>query len=233
MQVNPVNADHVFVHILRLMAIAAVLMTAACGDSDTTPVRDDAQLSSISMSQQASLTTSSQSIMAADSDRGPNYQRESGGPDDYKLGANDKLRIIVFGQEKLTGEFLLDGNAALAFPLIGSVSASGITVKELERKIAGKLDPDFVHSPSVSVEVLSRRPFFVVGEVQKPGSYPHTSQLNVLSAVATAGGYTYRARHDLYYLKRTDIEGRLYRVRATAETIVRPGDVVEVKERSF
>ena len=208
---------------LRLLAATAVLAVVACGDSDTTPIRNGDTPLSITGQRQAT----------ANSVLGAIDPREMDGPADYKLGSNDRLRIIVFGQERLTGEFVLDGSGNLAFPLIGQVAANSMTSKDLERAIAGKLDPDFVHSPSVSVEVVSRRPFFVVGEVQKPGSYPHTAQLNILNAVATAGGHTYRARQDLYYLKRVDRDGNLYRVRATASTIVRPGDVVEVKERSF
>lgn len=225
-----IRADRVFMPALRLVAALALLMTAACGDSDMTPIREE---TSIVASRQATLQTSSHAAMAGDAELAPFDSREADRPLDYRLGSNDRLRIIVFGQEKLTGEFVLDGTGTLAFPLIGPVPANGVTSKELERTIAAKLDPDFVHNPSVSVEVVTRRPFFVVGEVQKPGSYPHTSQLNILTAVATAGGYTYRARHDLYYLKRIDRDGNLYRVRATAATIVRPGDVVEVKERSF
>jgi polysaccharide export outer membrane protein len=209
---------------LRLLAATAILAVAACGDSDTTPIRNsDAPLS----------ITGAPQVAAGSAFLGAIDRREMDGPADYKLGSNDRLRIIVFGQERLTGEFVLDGSGNLAFPLIGQVAADSMTSKDLERAIAGKLDPDFVHSPSVSVEVVSRRPFFVVGEVQKPGSYPHTAQLNILNAVATAGGHTYRARQDLYYLKRVDRDGNLYRVRATASMIVRPGDVVEVKERSF
>lgn len=208
---------------LHLFAATALLVVAACGDSDTTPIRNgDAPLS---------LTGSPQ--LAYDLAPGATDLRASGTPSDYRLGSNDRLRIIVYGQEKLTGEFVLDGSGNLAFPLIGQVPAKSLTSKDLERAIAAKLDPDFVHSPNVSVEVVSRRPFFVVGEVQKPGSYPHISQLNVLNAVAIAGGYTYRARQDLYYIKRVDGDGNLYRVRANAATVVRPGDVVEVKERLF
>jgi len=133
----------------------------------------------------------------------------------------------------LTGEYVLDGEGTLAFPLIGQVPANGLTAKELERQIGKKLNPVFVTNPSVSVEVLTRRPFYVVGEVQKPGTYPHSPKLNVLTAVATAGGYTPRGRQDAFFIKRTDKDGKLYRIRATQETLVRPGDVVEVKERIF
>jgi len=159
--------------------------------------------------------------------------RPEAGDSAYRLGPNDRLRIIVYGQDKLSGEYLLAGDGALAFPLIGQVAASSMTAKELELALVSKLEPDYLASASVSVEVLTRRPFYVLGEVQKPGSYPHSSRLNVLNAVATAGGYTFRARTSNFYIKRTDEHGKLYRVRASAETPVMPGDVVEVLERYF
>ena len=152
---------------------------------------------------------------------------------DYRLGANDRVRIIVFGQPTLTGEYTLDGNGVLAFPLIGSVAASGQSPTQLQKAIAAKLDPDYLQNPSVSAEVITRRPFYVIGEVQKPGNYPYVTDMTALQAVAMAGGYTYRARQNNLYLKRLDTNGRMVRVAATPETKVQPGDTVEVKERYF
>jgi protein involved in polysaccharide export with SLBB domain len=152
---------------------------------------------------------------------------------DYRLGANDRVRIIVFGQPTLTGEYTLDGNGVLAFPLIGSVNAQGQTTGQLQQAIASRLDPDFLRNPSVSAEVITRRPFYVIGEVQKPGNYPYVTDMTALQAIAMAGGYTYRARQNNLYLKRLDTNGRMVRVAATPETKVRPGDTVEVKERYF
>ena len=152
---------------------------------------------------------------------------------DYRLGANDRVRIIVFGQPTLTGEYTLDGNGVLAFPLIGSVAASGQSPAQLQKSIAARLDPDYLQNPSVSAEVITRRPFYVIGEVQKPGNYPYVTDMTALQAIAMAGGYTYRARQNNLYLKRLDANGRMVRVAATPETRVRPGDTVEVKERYF
>ena len=157
----------------------------------------------------------------------------SGGDVDYRLGANDRVRIIVFGQPTLTGEYTLDGNGILAFPLIGNVDANGQTTKQLQNAIVSKLDPNYLRNPSVSAEVITRRPFYVIGEVQKPGSYPYVTDMTALQAVAMAGGYTYRARQHNLYLKRLDANGRMVRVAATPETKVKPGDTVEVKERYF
>jgi len=210
----------------NLLIVLMALAAAACSDRDVTPIIDDG--STAPGGAQNSLALQATASRPALGAGGQNADAS-----DYALGSNDRLRITVFGEERLTGEYVLDGGGQLAFPLIGQVPANGLTAKDLERAISTKLNPTFVMNPSVSVEVLTRRPFYVVGEVQKPGTYPHSAKLNVLTAVATAGGYTPRGRQDAFYIKRADKNGALYRVRATQETLVRPGDVVEVKERYF
>lgn len=152
---------------------------------------------------------------------------------DYRLGPNDRIRITVFGQPTLTGEYTLDGNGVLAFPLIGNVESSGMTTSQLQQTIASRLDPDYLRNPSVSAEVITRRPFYVVGEVKKPGNFPYVTDMNVLQAVAMAGGYTYRARQNRPLIKRLDASGRMVAVEARPETKIQPGDTVEIKERLF
>lgn len=208
--------------LFRAGIVASLLALGACGDRDPTPIVPDTSLSSAgdtSMMQLASAGGGS-----------PASLRNSSA--DYKLGPNDRTRIIVFGQPTLTGEYALDGNGVLAFPLIGNVKASGMTPAELQRTIAAKLDPDYLRNPSVSVEVSTRRPFYVIGEVQKPGSYPFVTDMNVLTAIATAGGNTFRANMYSFYVKRLQ-NGRTVRVAATQETMLQPGDTVEVRERYF
>lgn len=204
-----------FASLLRCAVVAALLALGACGDNDPTPIVPDTSVSSGTMS--LTGTNSGSSDRAAS---------------DYRLGPNDRTRIIVYGQPNLTGEFVLDGNGNLAFPLIGNVPANGMTPTELQRAIAAKLDPDYLHNPSVSVEVASRRPFYVVGEVQKPGSYPYVTDMTVLNAIATAGGQTYRANMGRFYIKR-QVDGQVVRVAGTQESRLQPGDTVVVRERYF
>jgi polysaccharide export outer membrane protein len=205
-----------FASLVRCVLAAALLALGACSDSDNTPIVADTSLDS---SGKMSLT----GTPGSSSDRSAS---------DYRLGPNDRTRIIVYGQPNLTGEFVLDGNGNLSFPLIGNVPAAGMTPTELQRAIAAKLDPDYLHNPSVSVEVATRRPFYVVGEVQKPGSYPFVTDMTVLNAVATAGGQTYRANMGRFYVKR-QVDGRVVRVVATQESRLLPGDTVVVRERYF
>ena len=208
--------------LFQACVVASLLALGACGDRDPTPIVPDTSLSSAG-------DTSMMQLASAGGTTGASLRNSI---PDYKLGPNDRTRIIVFGQPTLTGEYVLDGNGVLAFPLIGNVSASGMTPAELQRTIASKLDPDYLRNPSVSVEVSTRRPFYVIGEVQKPGSYPFVTDMNVLTAIATAGGNTYRANMYSFYVKRLQ-NGRTVRVAATQETMLQPGDTVEVRERYF
>lgn len=152
---------------------------------------------------------------------------------DYKLGGGDRMRIIVYGQPNLTGEYALDGGGVLAFPLIGQVQAMGMSPGQLEQAIVARLHPDYLKNPSVSVEVMTRRPFYIVGEVKNPGSYSYVSGMLVINAIALAGGFTYRARESSFYIKRNDKSGQQTRLDANQETPVQPGDVIMVRERYF
>lgn len=215
------DASSSIVPLRRRNLFVAVLALAAC-ESDPTPIV-----------QENSNADGSMSLAPTNVPGGRGGPGIGGRDPDYRLGANDRVRIIVFGQPTLTGEYTLDGNGVLAFPLIGSVNAQGQTTGQLQQAIASRLDPDFLRNPSVSAEVITRRPFYVIGEVKKPGNYPYVTDMTALQAVAMAGGYTYRARQNSLYLKRLDANGRLVRVAATPETRIRPGDTVEIKERYF
>jgi protein involved in polysaccharide export with SLBB domain len=205
----------------RRSVFIAMFALAAC-ESDPTPIV-----------QENANADGSLSLAPTNTPGGRGSPGASGRDADYRLGANDRVRIIVFGQPTLTGEFTLDGNGVLAFPLIGNVNAQGMTTGQLQQTIASRLDPDYLRNPSVSAEVITRRPFYVIGEVQKPGNYPYVTDMTALQAVAMAGGYTYRARQNNLYLKRLDANGRMVRIAATPETKIRPGDTVEIKERYF
>jgi polysaccharide export outer membrane protein len=148
----------------------------------------------------------------------------------YRLGSGDKVKVTVFGQANMSGEFSVAGDGTLSLPFIGSIRAGGLTVRELERQIVNQLQPDYLKNPRVSVEVLNFRPFDIIGEVQKPGSYPYRDGMTVINAIAMAGGFTYRAKENEFRIKRA-ANGRFEK--AARNTAVRPGDVIEVLERFF
>ena len=176
-------------------------------------------------------------LAACDSDPTPIVPTAAAGGgspgDSNKLGPNDRLRVTVFGQPTLTGEYTLDGNGVLAFPLIGNVPANGVTTNQLQQAIAAKLEPDYLLNPNVSAEIVTRRPFYVIGEVQKPGNYPYVSDITAVNAIAMAGGFTRRARKNDFYIRRLDKDGKTVRIEANAGTVLQAGDTLEVRERVF
>jgi polysaccharide export outer membrane protein len=150
----------------------------------------------------------------------------------YSLATGDRVRVTVYGHEDLSGEFEVDGNGGVALPLIQNVAAAGLSASELEQAITGRLKPDYLKDPRVSVEILSQRPFFILGEVREPGSFPYSSGLTVLKAVALAGGFTYRANTKHLRITR-EADSRSTELDAREDTEVLPGDVIRVPERFF
>jgi polysaccharide export outer membrane protein len=151
---------------------------------------------------------------------------------EYRLGPADKVRVNVFGEEALTGEFLVGGSGKVSLPLIGEVQAAGLTIGQFQEEIAGALRQGYINEPRVSAEVLNYRPFYILGEVNKPGEYPYTNNLTVLNAVATAEGFSYRADTRRVYIKRADVAGEQAYPLTTA-TQVAPGDTIRIGERFF
>ena len=150
----------------------------------------------------------------------------------YTLGTGDELRINVFGQPELSGQFVIDGTGAISLPLIGQVAATGSSSQELETTIANKLSDGFLLEPRVSVEVTNYRPFYILGEVGRPGEYPFNSGLTVLNAVAAAGGFTYRANKKIVYIKSVGADQEV-KYELNTNTVVKPGDTLRVSERIF
>jgi protein involved in polysaccharide export with SLBB domain len=150
----------------------------------------------------------------------------------YKLGSGDKIRLTVFRDDSLSGEFTLDGAGNFAMPLIGEVEAAGLTTRELEARIRDKaLAADLLKDPQVSVQVLNYRPFYILGEVKTPGAYPYVNGMTVLNAVALAGGFSYRAKQSDFLLQRggSNMQG----AEVAGDTPLLPGDIVTVQERFF
>jgi polysaccharide export outer membrane protein len=150
----------------------------------------------------------------------------------YLLGAGDSLRITVFGEPDLSGTFKISDNGALVMPLVGQVQAQGLSLPELQKRLATQLNAKAVKSPDVTLQIEQYRPFFILGEVKNPGSYPYVPDMTVLSAVAIAGGFTFRASQDEVSVTRKR-NGAAVESRAKREARVLPGDVVYVFERHF
>jgi protein involved in polysaccharide export with SLBB domain len=150
-----------------------------------------------------------------------------------RLQAGDKLKVIVYGEDTLSGLYDIDASGNLTMPLIRIVRAAGRTRSELERDIAGKYSSgNYLQEPKVTVDVFESRPIYILGEALKPGAYPYKSGLNVLTAVAMAGGFTYRASRSLVLVEHAgDTIWHEYPI--SASVLIAPGDLIRIPERYF
>ncbi len=152
------------------------------------------------------------------------------GGEDYQLGVADKVRIIVFDEPTLSGEFTVNANGALSLPLIGDVPVLGLTPTQVTVRIRDALKGGYLLEPKVSIDVLTFRPFYILGEVNKPGEYPYSSGLTVDAAVAMAEGYTYRAEKKKVLIRHAGDE-LAQKMRITPDLRVHPGDIIRIGER--
>jgi polysaccharide biosynthesis/export protein len=150
----------------------------------------------------------------------------------YTLDSGDRLRVVVFGQDGLTNSYVVDASGHIDMPLIGSVSARGLTSEQLAARIAEALRQGFIREPHVAVEVEAYRPFFILGEVTQPGQYPYVANMTVETAVAIAGGFTPRGFHRTMIISR-NTGGGTYRFEVPITYPICPGDTVQVQERWF
>ncbi len=151
----------------------------------------------------------------------------------YELGVGDQVHIITFGNDQLTGDFRVNDSGKISLPLIGAVQAADLSTSQLETSIAGTLKSrGLLGNPSVAVEVVAYRPFFILGEVVRPGQYAYQPGMTVLTAVAVGGGFTYRAVKDHFSIVR-QTDGRAIEYAADRQSFVQPGDVINVYERLF
>ncbi|WP_298189309.1 polysaccharide biosynthesis/export family protein [Novosphingobium sp.] len=155
------------------------------------------------------------------------------GLESYHLGAGDRVRVTVFNEPSLTGEYNITPGGALAFPLIGMVAAGGRTIEAVQQELTAKLAEGYVNDPRVSVEVLNYRPFYILGEVNRPGEYSYASGMTVEQAIARAGGFTYRANEKTVFLRRQTGKGESAVPLRSAQVAVLPGDTIRIGQRYF
>lgn len=149
----------------------------------------------------------------------------------YKLGTGDKLRVVVFGEEDASGEYEVDATGAISARLLGRLQVKGLTVSEVEQALIEQYRArGFFRNPRISIELVNLRPFFILGEVEKRGSYPYINGLTVAQAVAVAGGYTYRASRSRITIQRS---GAPKEEPVSEDAPVYPGDIIRVPERFF
>jgi protein involved in polysaccharide export with SLBB domain len=150
----------------------------------------------------------------------------------YRLGPGDKVRVTIFNEKDLSGDFEVNDQGEIALPLIGQVKVRGKTISEAEALFTQKYNADYLVNPRINVEVLNYRPFFILGEVKNPASYPYQNGMTIINAVALAGGYTPRANKGRILVKRAD-HAEAGEQPVAEDAPVLPGDIIRVTERFF
>lgn len=191
-------------HIRSIIMLAALLAVTACAEKGEGPV----------------LST------------GDRYTPSQEAASDYRLDTGDRIKITVYNEPTLSGEYTVAADGSVSLPLIGDVQASGHTVDDVISAARARFADGFLREPRLSGEVSVFRPFFILGEVSTPGSYPYASGLTVMNAIATARGFTPRANRDVVLIRRKG-ETQEVSYRLTPELLVYPGDTIRVGERFF
>jgi polysaccharide export outer membrane protein len=114
----------------------------------------------------------------------------AGPQEDYRLGPEDEIEIRVWNHDDLTRRLRVGLTGTISFPFVGELRAQGLTTLELQKELESRLGPRFIVDPHVSIIVteFKSQKFFVVGNVQKPGTYPLTKPIKVMEAISLAGG---------------------------------------------
>lgn len=151
---------------------------------------------------------------------------------EYRIGPGDKLNVTVFGHPDLSVEALVDGLGRFSMPLIGQIPADSKTITQLQEEITAALNKDYIINPRVNLEVVNFRPFYILGDVNKPGSYPYIEGMTVRMAVAMAGGFTRRAQEEPIAVIRSQ-DSEQIKIDVDQDERVLPGDSIEVDRRLF
>jgi len=150
----------------------------------------------------------------------------------YVIGPGDIVKITVYGENNLSGNFKVgaDGNASM--PLIGVIPLIGLNLRQAETHIINAFKQGYLKNPSITVEIEQGRPFYILGEVKQPGSYSYSGEINIIEAIAMGGGFTYRAnRKKVDIIRNNSDQKNPFRIQS--QTNVYPGDIIFVKERFF
>jgi len=150
----------------------------------------------------------------------------------YTLGAGDEIKVTVFDEPDLSGTFVVDGQGTIMLPLIGQTEVVNLSFSQTSRLLESRLRDGWLRDPKVTIELVQGRPYYILGEVNKPGEYPYVSGLTVMNAVASAGDFAYRADKRRIIIKSADSPDE-QEVELTPTTIVRPGDTIRIRERFF
>lgn len=150
----------------------------------------------------------------------------------YRLDVGDKIKIHVFGEDDMDVEVRLGPSGDIRYPFLGKIHVAGMTRRQLEKKITRGLADGYLVNPQVRVSLEEFRPFYVNGEVEKPGAYPYRPGLTYRMAISIAGGFKEKADKD-EILVIHDGKGKKSRSVTNLDGELRPGDLITVKQSFF
>lgn len=152
---------------------------------------------------------------------------------EYRVAPGDRLRVTVLSDPELSGEYEVDSTGMISPRMAGRVIVLGMSMPEIEQLLIERYrSGGYLRNPRISVDLVARRPFYVVGEITRPGSFPYVSGINVIQAIAIAGGFTRRASKTRITIQRFNAQlGQEETV--TEDSPVGPGDIIRVPERWF
>jgi polysaccharide export outer membrane protein len=150
----------------------------------------------------------------------------------YRLGAGDTIGINVYDEKELSVDRVrLSDAGTISMPMLGEIKVSGLTVSELESRVASGLKKYLVN-PKVTVSIAQYRDFFVNGQVYKPGNFPYQPGLTVRKAVSIAGGFKDRASQSHVAIIHESDDTHTP-IKVDLGTLVMPGDILTVEESFF
>lgn len=149
----------------------------------------------------------------------------------YTLGPGDEILVKVYGEEDLSVSVILAETGSFNYPFLGEIKAQGLTVAQLEQLITTGLKGPYLRNPEVTVLIEEFRPFYLNGEVERPGGYPYRPGLTLDKAITLAGGLTERASRKKIVVLRPGAKGK-EKLAIKLDDPVYPGDIITVR-RSF
>lgn len=151
---------------------------------------------------------------------------------EYRLSPGDRLRLDVFREDGLSGEYVINDQGMIGLPMAGDVRAAGKTLAQLRGELMAMLRQDYVRDARINLDIVSYRPIYILGEVQKPGEYAYSERMSVHALVAKAGGFTYRANENVVFIRHAD-QAAETAYKLTSGASVLPGDTIRIDQRYF
>lgn len=151
---------------------------------------------------------------------------------DYLLGVGDSIEIVVYGEQDLTIKVKVARSGLVSFPFLDAIDVIGLSVNEVKDRIHAGLLGDYLVNPQVSVSITEYRPFFIHGQVVRPGGFPYQEDLRLDKAIALAGGLTNRASKVDWIITRT-VQGKIVTIEASIATLIQPDDIIKIEQSFF